>query len=231
MRQAAGIALRVALALAYPLLAHAASARADGHLAALALLAVVAFVLIGQLLQLRALAWLALLLSVALVPVLATSRWAMTPVLLMPVLFLAGASWVFARTLARQREPLISRVILAVDTQGQGQLSPELQAYGLGLTRTWAWLLGLLAVFNLVLALIAVPAGVLASAGIAAPITITEVQWAWLANWVNYGLVGLLMVGEFQYRKRRFPGRYRNVMEFVGKLRDVPMAQWRQILR
>lgn len=231
MPRAIGIAARVMLALAYPVLAHAASVTANGMYAATALWVVVAFVLVSPIEQGRWWAWLALIGSAAAIPLLAASRWAMAPVLLMPVVFLAGACWLFARTLLRGRTPLIVRMIEVIEDDADGPLAVRLRRYGTGLTWVWALALGALALFNAVLALIAQPSGLLASAGVSSPLHITDVQWAWLANWVNYTVMAVLMVGEFQFRKVSFPGRYRNALQFVNQLRRVTLAQWQQILR
>lgn len=223
--------LRIALALAYPFLAHAASLRDSGTLAAWALATIVLMALVEGLLQRRPDAWLALVLAAAALAWLAQSRHAQLPLLLVPVAFIAMVGWWFARTLRAGQVPLISRIVAALEGKPASQLDPDLRRYTRRLTLGWALVLAALGLCNLVLAAIATPQGLLASAGIAAPFTVTEAQWSWFANWLNYGLVGGFFMLEYLYRKRRFPGRYRNFADFVGRMARLGPAFWRDLLK
>lgn len=225
------LALRLLLALAYPFLAHAASARADGTLAALALADVVVFMLLDGLLERRVLAWAMCVASLAALAWWADSPWVMALLLLVPVAFIAMIGWVFARTLLPGRTALITRLVAALDRLPAAQLPADLYIYTRRLTALWAVALTGLLLGNLVLALIAQPRGLLAMVHILTPFQVTELQWAWLANWLNYGLVGGLMVGEYLYRKWRFPRRYKNLADFVHRLVGLGPAFWRDFLR
>ena len=104
---------QVGLAIAYALLAHAASA-GSVHAALAALLVLVALVLAAPMLQPRAWAW-------ALAALLAAGAWAlhraglsMVPLLLVPVAFVWLVAWVFARSLRRDRVPLILRIVSGI---------------------------------------------------------------------------------------------------------------------
>lgn len=224
-------ALQLALALAYPFLAHAASVRGSGVLAACALATIVLMVLAEGLLQRRAGAWLALVAAAAALAWLATSPHALMPLLLVPVAFVGAIAWCFGRTLRAGRVPLIARIVAAMDGTPPERLEPALRNYARGLTLAWAVVLTMLALGNLVLAAIAVPRGLLAGFGVAPPFSITETQWSWCANWLNYGLVGGFFLLEFAWRKRRFPGRYRNLFDFLVRLSRLGPAFWRDLLR
>lgn len=224
-------ALRIASAVAYPFFAHGASVRDSGALAACALGTLVVMALADGLVQRRAGAWLALLAAGAGLAWLAGSRWAHLPLLLVPVAFIAMIAWFFGRTLRAGRVPLISKIVCALEQVSLSELEPSLRRYTRGLTAAWALVLAAMGVCNLVLAAIAVPNGLLASFGIAAPVTVTDAQWSWFANWFNYGLVGGFFALEYLYRKRRFPGRYRNFLDFATRLSRLGPAFWRDIFR
>lgn len=225
-------ALRLLLALAYPLLAHLASSRDSGALAAIALADIAAIVLLLPLLMRRTWAWItAALLAVGLV-VLAQSQHAQLPLLLVPVAFVALVAWAFARTLRAGRVPLISKIVAALERQPAAALEPRLQRYTRRLTAAWALLLATLALANLLLALLAVPNGLLASFGVAPPMTVSERQWSWVANLLNYGLVAGFFVGEYALRRRWFPHRpYRNFAEFLQQMGALGPEFWRTLLR
>lgn len=223
--------VRLALALAYPFLAHAASARGSGALAACALATIVLMVLAEGLLRGRAGAWLALAAALAALAWLANSHHALMPLLLVPVAFIGMIAWWFGRTLWAGRVPLITRIVSALDGAPPERLEPALQRYARGLTLAWTLVLALLALCNLALAAVAVPRGLLAGFGVATPFSVTEAQWSWFANWLNYGLVGGFFLLEFAWRKRRFPGRYRSLFDFLARMSRLGPAFWRDLLR
>lgn len=224
-------ALRAGLALSYPFLAHAASLRDSGMLAAAALGAIVLMVLAEGLLHRRPRAWLALLLAIAGLAALARSPHAQLPLLLVPALFIALVATWFGRSLRAGRVPLITRIVAALEREPARALAPALRSYTRRLTLAWAVMLGLLAACNLVLALLAVPGGLLAHFGAEPPFAVGEAQWSWFANGLNYGLVGGFFVLEYLYRKRRFPGRYRNFADFLRRMAGLGPAFWRDLLR
>jgi uncharacterized membrane protein len=222
--------LRLLLALAYPLLAHLAGARHDPVLAAIALADLSLVVLLQSLLQRRIGAWLLLGVIVPGLFALARSHYALLPLLLVPVALIGLVAWTFARTLRHDRVPLITQIVAALDALPPTQLAPDLRRYTRNLTVAWAGLLGMLALVNLLLAMVAVPNGLLASVGIAAPIAVSEAQWSWFANILNWGIVGGFFVGEYLLRKRRFPGRYRSFLDFMQRMARLGPAFWRQLL-
>ena len=223
--------LAIAAAVAYPFLSHAASARDSGALAAAALGAIVLMVLAERLVRLRPLAWLALAGCALALVALARSDHAQTPLLLVPVAFIGLVAWSFGRTLRPPRVPLITRIVAALDGRPPQALEPALRDYSRRLTLVWTLALSVLALCNLALAAVAVPRGLLASVGVAPPVRVTETQWSWFANWLNYGLVGGLFFLEYLYRKRRFPGRYRSFLDFLRKMARLDLAFWRGLFR
>jgi uncharacterized membrane protein len=219
--------LRIALVLAYPVLAHLASGRHDARLAVFALADIALIVLLRALLQRRAAAWLGLVVIAIALAWLARSGHALAPLLLVPVGIIGLVAYAFARTL--RTVPLITRMVAGLDGVPAGTLSPELLRYTRNLTRSWAVLLGGLALLNLLLALLAVPDGLLASYGIASPWPVDPVLWSWFGGVFNVGLmVGFFLV-EFAIRQRRFPGRYRNLLDFLQRMARLGPAFWRDV--
>ena len=226
------MALRVALALSYPLLAHLASLNGSGAWAGLAMASIVLLILLEPLLNRRL--WALVALGACLLGLwwVAHSRYALMPLLAPPVVFITLASWLFGRTLAKGRVPLITRIVEALYAQASMPMTPELYRYTRQLTLAWALLLALLAVINLLLALCAVPDGVLAQLGHVPAVSVTSAQWSLFANVLNYGIVGGFFVIEYLLRKRRFPQRpYRNVLDFGQQMARLGPRFWNEFLR
>jgi uncharacterized membrane protein len=228
----AAVALRVGLAVAYPWLAHAANARGDGLLAALALGDIALIVLLGPLLRPRAWAWAALAACVALLWALAHSAHPTLPLLLPPVLFLGLAAWVFARSLLPGRVPLIARIVAPLYGSAPADLAPALRRYTRGLTAAWALLLAGLGLANLALALFSVPGGLLARLGLQPPLAVPAVHGSLFANLLVYAVVAGFFLGEYAWRRRRFPQRpYRDLPDFLRRLAALGPGFWRDALR
>jgi uncharacterized membrane protein len=224
--------LRVALALAYPLLAHLAGARGDGAWAAVAMADLVLLLLLGPLLERRP--WALLLLASCLLGLwwISLSRYALLPLLLPPMLFLGLVGWFFGRTLRPGRVPLITRIVEALNAQAGLPMTPDLYRYTRRLTTVWAVLLAVLALANLLLALCAVPGGMLAQFGYRPPLAVSDEQWSWVANFLNYGIVAGLFCGEYLWRKRVFPQRpYRNFPQFLQQMARLGPGFWSRLMR
>lgn len=222
--------LRVGLALLYPLLAHVAAVEGDRRLAALALGDIALILLLDGLLAGRRRQWLLLLLAIPALLLLSRTAFAMVPLLLMPALLIAVVASGFARTLRAGRIPLIASIVEALEGDDAANLPVRLQRYTRGLTLAWALLLGSLALVNLVLALCAVPGGVLASIGVSPPLTVTNMQWSWFANGFNYGILALFFVVEFACRRRCFPERVHGFRHFATRLARMGPSFWRRAL-
>jgi len=225
-------AARIACALAYPLLAHWASHDGRGWVAALALADLALVILIEPLLHRRGWAWGVFVLLLAGLWALALTSHAHLLLLAPPVLFVGLVAWFFGRSLRAPREPLITRIVAAMDQCEPAQLPPSLYRYSRNLTAAWAVLLALLAVVNGVLALVAVPDGVLDSLGHPPAWGVPREHWSLIANLLNYGVVGGFFIGEYALRHRFFPHRpYRNFLEFLQQMGRLGPAFWRGLFR
>lgn len=228
----AALALRTALALAYPFLAHAANARDDGGLAALALGDLAVILLLGPLLRRQGWAWAAFAAVVAALAWLADWPHATLPLLAPPVVFPALVGWMFARTLRRDRVALITRMAAALHEQPVPALAPALARYTRGLTGLWAALLFALALVNLVLAVFAVPEGLLAQLGHPTPLPVLDARGSLFANLLIHGVVGSAFLLEYAWRRVRFPDQpYRDLPDFLRKLAGLGPAFWRDLVR
>lgn len=225
-------AFRLLLLPGYVLLAHLAGARQSPTLAVVALADLALLVLIEGLVARRPAAWLAAVAVAAVLVPLAGSSWALTPLLLVPPLFTALIAAGFLRSLRPGRVPLIRKVVAALYGTPPDDLSPAHRAYTRRLTLGWGLMLSLLTAINLTLALVAVPDGLLARAGVPAPFTVTAEQWSLVANVANYGLLGVFALVEYQVRRVVFPVRpYRNAAEFVRRMAALGPAFWRDFFR
>lgn len=214
------------LALAFLLLAHASAVAQSEPLALLAT-AVLGLLLIGPLHRQRGRFLLALLGLAALLLLLRTSGLAHLPLLLPPVVITGMLGLTFARSLRPGHMPLIERIVRALNG---GQLpDPGVPAYARRLTSVWALLLLGLTLINLLLALLAVPGGVLHALAVPLPLSVPLAWWSTFANGINYLLIGGFFVAEYAYRKRRFPHQsYRNFGDFIGRVARLGPAFWRE---
>ncbi|MBB1087252.1 ketosynthase [Lysobacter sp. SG-8] len=221
---------RIALALAYPWLAHWAAHGGGGPVAALALFDLALVVLVDGLLKARPRAWLVL---AALALLLWSTRHTALPRVLLlapPMLFTGLAGLVFARSLWDPRGALITRIVAGMERCGVDALAPDLRRYTHRLSAVWACVLLLLCACNGVLAAIAVPGGALDLLGVQPAFSISRAQWSLFANLINYGLVVVLFLGEYAYRRRRFPERpYRHFGEFLLMMGRLGADFWRDL--
>lgn len=221
---------RVALAIAFPLLAHWASHDGGGLPAALALADLVAFVAVDGLLALRPWPWAITAAALAALAALARTPYAQMLLLAPPALFNAWLAWWFARSLRAPREALITRIVAALHACAPRELAPELYRYTRSLTALWALVLALLTAVNAGLALIAVPDGLLARLGHAPSPSITQAQWSWFANIVNYGVIGAMFAGEYLVRRRRFHDRPETgFFDFLRRMARLGPRFWKEL--
>ncbi|WP_345777351.1 ketosynthase [Lysobacter sp. MMG2] len=218
----------IALAVAYPLLAHWATHDGGGVSAAIALLDLVALCLIAPLMQGKAWAWAATAGCAAGLAWLAQTHYPQMLLLAPPMLFVGFVAWMFWRSLRPPREPLITRIVAAMERCEPSQLPPPLYRYSRGLTAGWAYVMAALALANGVLAMIAVPDGVLARLGHTPPVAIGQEEWSLFANLLNYGIVGGFFVGEYALRRWLFPHRpYRHFFDFLRQMAALGPRFWR----
>lgn len=223
--------LRIALVVAYPLLAHLAAATGSGWIAGLAAFDIALLALASGLLQWRMWAWALLAVIALALAWLAPTAHALLPLLLAPPVFVAMAAWAFARTLRPGRIPLVGQIAAALDGVAWTGMEPEVRGYTTAVTRAWALLLAALACADLLLALLAVPGGLLAQLGVASPLSVSQAQWSWFANIGDYLVIGGFLLGEFAYRRRRFPQQRHDLAGFLRGMAGLGPAFWREALR
>lgn len=225
------VPVRLLLALAYPLLAHAASVRHDGTLAGLALLDLVLVLMLEPLARGRAWAWTLLAVAAGVLWQLRTGPVPELLLLFPPMLFTGVLGWWFARSLAAGRIPLIARIIAALEGGRPESLEPALARYAHGLTAAWATLLGAMTLANLVLALLAEPNGLLLRAGLPPPLAVPQQAWSTVANLLDHGIIAAFFVIEFLWRQWRFPERRQGPLAFARAMLRLGPAFWRELFR
>lgn len=223
--------LPAVLAVAYPLLAHAAAWTGTAELALGAGFMLCLLILWPGLASGRVPAWGALALCVAALLWLHGRALGTLPLLAPPVLLNAFLAWLFARTLGPGRRPLIEHLVWTLHGAPDA-LDPGIAPYARRLTLAWAILFALLASLNLLLALLAVPDGLLASAGLAPPLSVPLSLWSLFANLLNYVIVGAFFLIEYAWRRRRFPQQpYKNFFDFTARVARLGPAFWRSLVR
>jgi uncharacterized membrane protein len=190
--------IALGLALAYPLLTHAAVWLRLPFLQWLALCALLAIALLEPLVRLRAWAWLALCAIGAALYALVRFGGGVYALYLPPVLLPAALLGVFAASLRPGAIPLVTRFATAID----GPLPPPLAAYTRQVTLCWVAVLALLAGSGAVCALFAPP-----------------MVWSVMTNFVHYIILGGMFLLEYLYRHWRF--RELKRAGFISYLRQL----------
>lgn len=166
----------------------------------------------------RAGAWLAWLAVAALLLVPAALGRPTLALLALPVVCLAAAATLFARTLAPGREALITRCVRLIEGDARVAL-PGVAAYTRGVTVFWAWLLGAMALVSLLLALLARPGGWLDAFGVAAPVALPGSLLAWFPEAGCWGVLVAAFAGEYLFRRWYLRGVPQlNVARFVFEM-------------
>jgi uncharacterized membrane protein len=177
----------VASAVAVPVVAHAALGAGYGHWVALAEALLVASVVVTWLLRTQRrsrAAVAAIVLAVLMLGMAAASR---LPVYVPSVAVDVLLAWLFGHTLARGRQPLISRVA-RIDRGAD--LDPATLQYTRRVTFVWFLFFAVCAVSSLLLGLFA-----------------SLRHWSLFANVLMLPMAMALFLGEWAYRRRRFHER------------------------
>lgn len=154
----------------------------------------------------------------ALLLVPAATGHAVLALMALPVVFMALVAWAFARTLARGREPLVTRFVRVIE--GEAQLDvPGLRAYTRGVTLFWACLMAAMATLSLLIALLAVPGGWLATFGVASPLRLPGSLLAWYPEAGCWAVLVAAFAGEYLFRRWYLRGVVQmSVPAFVAQL-------------
>lgn len=172
------------LMLAYPVLVHFAVVMNEPRLTWLALVVLCAVSQYQALKTARLLNWMLFLSLAGVLYGLTNVGGGIYALYLPPILVPCVVLTPFASSLRPGQIPLVTRIAAL----GREALEPEVRTYTRKLTWMWAMLLAALALAALLLALFA-------------PLRI----WSLFTNFVDYLLVGLIFIGEYVFRRLRFP--------------------------
>lgn len=213
--------LIVLLSASVPLLSHLAAVLDSRVLRALCLGALASIPLAARLWRGEARAWALWAAMVLASLALALGGAANILLLLLPVAVNALLAWAFGRTLAPGQTPLIER-FAAMIREADNPLDDAVRRYARRLTLIWTLFMCALASWNLFLAAVMQPAGLLSTAGIDIGISVSPRTWSEFANFYNYALIAVFMVAEFIWRLRRFPEyRLRSPAAYARKLARI----------
>jgi uncharacterized membrane protein len=209
--------LSALLAVSYPVTAYLAVSRHSFPLTLLAIALLTAAVLAPSLFRGKLAAWIALPCVAACLWLLSETNSRQLVLYAPPVLIPAFLAWVFGHTLAADRTPLIAQLVQLLHPS-QDSIDAAVWPYARRLTLAWTVLLLMIALANLVLAVLVAPDGLLIAAGIAPRLTVSQDLWSLFANVVGYLLIVAFFLIEYAYRRRRFPQQpYRNFFDFVRR--------------
>ncbi len=209
----------IVLGMACALLAHLAVETSSPALTAVVVALAAAVMLAPSLARGSPGAWMAALAITGALAVAASRRWIWLPLYVPPVLGDAFGAWLFGHTLAAGRTPLIERVVRLLHGGPERLLEPAIARYARTLTLAWTVLFCVLGVTCLVLALFAVPNGVLILLGFTPPVAVPQTAWSWFANVAAYVITAGFFGLEYAYRRLRFPQQpQRSFFEFVRAL-------------
>jgi uncharacterized membrane protein len=223
--------VRLALAVAYPFLAHAAALSGAAWLSGAAIVDLALLLLVEPLVRGRPAAWAALACTVLAAAWIARGPHALLPLLLAPPVFVALVAGAFARTLRGGRVPLVGRIAATLEGSHWETLPPAARAYARRVTLAWALLLAALAAADLALALFVVPAGIFAQLRLPSPVAIAEAGWSWFANVGDYLVIGGFLLAEYAWRRRRFPERAHGLWTFLRRMARLGPSFWREALQ
>ena len=207
-----------ALAVSYPLCAHAAIMLGSPGLTLASVVVLAAAVLFRPLAEGRRWAWVAAPPAALGIAALWRLDAAALVLYLPPILLNVFLAWLFGHTLRPGSTPLIERLVVLLQPPGQPAEAAVLR-YVRRLTWAWTLLFTTLAIMNLALAACVSPGGLLEAAGQRSPWPIRREAWSLFANVLNYAIVIAFFVLEFSFRMRRFPDRpYRSLPDFLRRV-------------
>jgi len=188
----------ITLIVLYPIFALLSRYQGAEFLRPLALFCLLSGVFFPALARAKVAAWLAYILLCCALAAAVALRLERLLLHLPPLLFLSIAASVFWGSLMPGRRALISVFGESLD----GPMSGEVEAYTRSLTIFWAVLLSAQLALSLYLSIFG-----------------PEWLWSWVTNVLNYLVLGLVFIGEYLWRRRRFPERkHLPFLEFMKKL-------------
>ncbi len=179
--------LTVIFFIAYPLAIHFAILNQQTHLAAVLVMGVFVFYLILAATRQAGAQAVTTGLIALLVAILAFyfDRYLLYWVYVFPVVIYLFLFWVFARTLKRGKEPLVTGISRL---ERGGVVPPDLLGYTRSLTAFWSVFFVLMAVSSILLSFLA-------------PLRV----WSFFSNVLSYFLVAAFFLLEYPFRVLRFP--------------------------
>ena len=210
----------IALAIAYPVVAHMAVVTRSVVVTAMSLAVLASLFLLPRLVARSVAAWCLLPVVAAGLLWLAHSHAAWLPLYATPVCVNIFGAWIFGHTLAAGQVPLIER--LARLLHEEDGINERIARYARKVTIAWTLFLSGLAVLNTTLALLATPNGVLMIMGFHPFLTVPVEVWSLFANFIDYVMAGVFFVAEYAWRQHKFPEQpYRNFFDFINRARRV----------
>jgi len=208
----------VFMGASYPVLAHIAALTGKPGLIAASIGLLVVLALLPALRNGRLIAWTVLAGAAYGLHAAVGSGWAVSLLMLPPVLLNGFMAWLFGHTLRNGQVPLIERAARAMRGPG-AVLGDDVVRYARGVTQVWTALFVVLAAVNLVLAALARPGGLLLAAGVEPAVSVPLGAWSLFANLLSYLFIAALFAIEFVVRGRRFPDQpYRGLIDFTRRL-------------
>ena len=196
--------IAITLIAAYPLLVHIALVFTVPQLLFIAPMLFLAGICWQGLVNLNKTVWLIFSLLCVVILLLEYLDLTLYLLFLPPVVIPLLLLFIFGRTLHSGREPLIT----AIGEAARGPLSVAMRTYTRRLTQLWCVVFVVMIVWSAILPWLEQPE-----------------LWSWFTNIINYGVVGVLFVGEFMLRKRLFPNH--NHPGFFEYLRIIARANIR----
>lgn len=209
--------MRLLILLAYMLLVHLSIILTNPRLAVWSALLLVVLALWRPLMRLRLWAWGVAAVSLALLSTSAAGRWAPLVLFLPPVVVNVALAYLFGHTLMPGQTPLVARIVRLLHTADDIQ-DPSVWIYARSVTVIWTALFIFNTVICVVMALLAVPGGIVMFFGFVPVVAVPASYWSVFADLGGYVLACVLFIVEYAYRRRRFPWQpYRNFFDFLGR--------------
>jgi uncharacterized membrane protein len=143
------------------------------------------------------------------------SHLAPVAIFLPPVIINVWLAWLFGHTLTSGNIPLVERLVRILHAN-QEIPDPTVWHYARRVTGCWTGLFIFNALLCAVLALFGRPHGLLDLYGQSFALSVPIVWWAYFSDIGCHLLVGAFFLGEYTYRRRRFPWQpYGNIIEFL----------------